>query len=213
MTKAGVDPALVRQALSEMKTERVLPFRFIAAARVAPSLEDALEPPMLQCLAGAEKMKGQTLLLVDTSPSMAGRVSAKSDMTRKDAAFALAVLLREVCEAVEIVAFSQETATVPPRRGFALADAIDHAVPSNGTLLGRAIASVSGRYDRLIVITDEESQDTVSDPDAGKLCYMVNVASSKNGVGYGAWTHVDGWSEAIVDYIAASEQEGSAVEP
>jgi len=30
----------------------------------------------------------------------------------------------------------------------------------------------------------------------------VNVASSRNGVGYGKWTHVDGWSEAIVDYIA-----------
>jgi 60 kDa SS-A/Ro ribonucleoprotein len=34
---------------------------------------------------------------------------------------------------------------------------------------------------------------------------MINVANYKNGVGYGAWTHVDGWSEAVVEYIRALE--------
>jgi 60 kDa SS-A/Ro ribonucleoprotein len=34
---------------------------------------------------------------------------------------------------------------------------------------------------------------------------MVNVAAFKNGVGYGPWVHIDGWSEAIVDYIRAYE--------
>jgi 60 kDa SS-A/Ro ribonucleoprotein len=34
---------------------------------------------------------------------------------------------------------------------------------------------------------------------------VINVASNRNGVGYGAWTHVDGWSEAVVDYIAELE--------
>jgi hypothetical protein len=28
---------------------------------------------------------------------------------------------------------------------------------------------------------------------------------NRNGVGYGAWTHVDGWSEAVVEYIAELE--------
>jgi 60 kDa SS-A/Ro ribonucleoprotein len=31
------------------------------------------------------------------------------------------------------------------------------------------------------------------------------VASNRNGVGYGKWTHIDGWSEAIVNYIAELE--------
>ena len=31
--------------------------------------------------------------------------------------------------------------------------------------------------------------------------YVINVASAKNGVGYGPWTHIDGWSEAVVDYV------------
>ena len=34
---------------------------------------------------------------------------------------------------------------------------------------------------------------------------MINVASNRNGVGYGAWTPIDGWSEAVVDYIAEFE--------
>lgn len=205
MHQAGVELYLVRKALQEMETDRILPFRFIAAARAIPQWEDAIEPVMLKCLKNAPKLLGETLLLIDTSPSMAEAVSNKSDLTRKDTAFALAVLLREICEQVEIVAFSRESAIVPPRRGFALADAIDRAVPSNGTLLGKAVAAVSGRYDRLICITDEQSQDAVRDPDAGKRSYLVNVASAKNGIGYGAWTHVDGWSEAIVDYILALE--------
>ena len=32
---------------------------------------------------------------------------------------------------------------------------------------------------------------------------MIDVASFKNGVGYGPWTHIDGWSEAVVEYIRA----------
>lgn len=206
MEQAKVPEGLIRTALRDMPVDRVLPFRFIAAARVVPRLEDAIEPAMLRCAEGLEKLPGKTVLLVDTSPSMAAALSGKSDLTRKDAAFGLAVLLREVCECVDIVAFSSKYAIVPPRRGFALADAIRTAVPSDGTLLGRAVTAVSGGYDRLIVITDEESQDALTAPDKGSLAYMVNVASSKNGIGYGEWTHFDGFSEAVVTYILESER-------
>ncbi len=36
---------------------------------------------------------------------------------------------------------------------------------------------------------------------------MINVASAKNGVGYGKWAHIDGWSEAVVEYIRELEGE------
>jgi len=70
--------------------------------------------------------------------------------------------------------------------------------------LGRALEGLREVYDRVIVI-DEQSHDRVPAP-IGRG-YMVNVASAKNGVGYGAWTHVDGWSEAVVDYIRSLEVE------
>jgi 60 kDa SS-A/Ro ribonucleoprotein len=38
--------------------------------------------------------------------------------------------------------------------------------------------------------------------------YVINLASSKNGVGYGQWTHIDAWSESIVEYVRALEQTG-----
>ena len=35
---------------------------------------------------------------------------------------------------------------------------------------------------------------------------MVKLASYKNGIGYGKWTHIDGWSESVVEYIRALEE-------
>lgn len=208
MTEAGVDTKVIRAALDAMKVDRVLPFRFIAAARHAPQFEPQLEQAMFRALDGAAKLGGKTVLLVDASPSMNEKVSGKSELSRKDAAFGLAVLVRELCDEVEIWSFASSTDMVPPRRGFALSDAIARAVPSDGTLLGKAIRAVSGRYDRLIVITDEQSQDSVGAPDKGKLAYMLNVSTEKNGVGYGSWTRIDGWSEQAVRFVMETEKAG-----
>ena len=62
-------------------------------------------------------------------------------------------------------------------------------------------------HDRLIVITDEQSATRVSAPVA-KHAYMINVASNRNGVGYGnGWRHLDGFSEAVLRYIREIESE------
>jgi 60 kDa SS-A/Ro ribonucleoprotein len=37
---------------------------------------------------------------------------------------------------------------------------------------------------------------------------MLNVAAYQNGVGYGAWKTIDGWSESVVQYIQDSERSG-----
>jgi len=98
-----------------------------------------------------------------------------------------------------------------PRRstgasGFALRDAIDASQRHNGTCLGKAVEELNRKekYDRLIVITDEQAHDTVPAPN-GKG-YVINVASNKNGVGYGKWTHIDGWSESVIEFIRTLEQ-------
>ena len=74
--------------------------------------------------------------------------------------------------------------------------------PHGGTLLGKALCAQRA-YDRLIVITDEQAHDQVPAP-RGRG-YVVNVASYKNGVGYGEWMHIDGWSEAVIEYIRELE--------
>jgi 60 kDa SS-A/Ro ribonucleoprotein len=56
---AKADEKLVREAIRSMRTERVLPFRFIAAARYAPQWERELEEAMFRCVAEQEKLGGQ----------------------------------------------------------------------------------------------------------------------------------------------------------
>jgi 60 kDa SS-A/Ro ribonucleoprotein len=159
---------------------------------------------MLGSLAVQPKLPDKTVLLVDVSGSMISALSAKSQMLRTDAAYGLAVLLREVCAEVSAYTFSSALVRVPARRGFALRDALDSSQPHNATYLGKALEQLGEKYDRIIVITDEQAHDRVPAPKAG-LGYVINVASYKNGVGYGRWTHIDGWSEAVIDYIRALE--------
>lgn len=206
ITQAGIPLPVIRAAVAGMSTTRVLPFRFIAAATHAPRLEPELEAAMFRNLLDHPKLPGHTVLMVDVSGSMSSKISGKSDLTRRDAACGLAMLLREVCESVEVVTFSDNLIPVPPRRGFALRDAIDKSQHHNGTNLRGAINFVNKQVtpaDRLICISDEQANSSVPDPKG--LAYMINVASFKNGVGYGSWNHIDGFSEAIVSYIIQSE--------
>jgi hypothetical protein len=203
MAEAKVDEQLVRTGLYRMKTERVLPFRFIAAARYAPQWETELEKAMLRSLEGQPKLPGKTVLLVDVSGSMDAPLSRRAEMRRNDAAYGLAVLLREIAEQVSIYTFSDKLVRVPSRQGFALRDALNASQPHSGTYLGKALGEVDEKYDRLIVITDEQSHDSVPNPKAHG--YVINVASFQNGVGYGKWMHIDGWSDSVIEYIRAAE--------
>jgi len=113
------------------------------------------------------------------------------------------VLLREIAEEVSVYSFSDELVRVPSRQGFALRDAVNASQRHSGTYLGKALGGIHENYDRLIVITDEQSHDPVPNPKARG--YMINVASYQNGVGYGKWTHIDGWSDSVIEYIRAAE--------
>ena len=168
--------------------------------------EAELEQAMFRALDGQTKLPGKTVLLVDVSGSMDAPLSRRSEMRRNDAAYGLAVLLREIAEQVSVYSFSDELVRVPSRQGFALRDAINSSQRHNGTYLGKALSGIHEKeapYDRLIVITDEQSHDPVPNPKA--LGYMINVASYQNGVGYGRWTHIDGWSDSVIEYIRAAE--------
>jgi len=203
MQKAEVPRKTVADAIEAMRTDRILPYRFITAARYAPDFEPELESVMLKSIKGYARLKGRTRLLIDVSGSMFYPMSAQSEMTRAEAACGLAILAREICDEVEIFTFSSETVKVPPRRGFALRDAIIASQPHGNTMLGAAVTKVDRKATRLIVFTDEQSHDSVPAPLGNGT--MINVASYQHGVGYGPWKRVDGFSEAVIQWIAASE--------
>jgi hypothetical protein len=225
MVEVGVDLALIRDAVVARKgAHRVLPFRYVAAARACPQMEPWIDQALCEAVMSGPSLPGRTLILVDVSGSMDAALSAKSDLRRIDAAAALASV---VSGDVRMFSFSAGRSVVryqpglgytrsesgpvlvevPPRRGMAGVDAIVRSQEHGGTLLGQAIQEANALpHDRLIVVTDEQSHDRVPDPVA-PLAYMINVASARNGVGYGRWTHIDGFSEAVLRFISEVERE------
>jgi len=210
MHQSGVDELLIWPALRDgAQRSKALPFRFVAAARAVPQWETQIDEAMQIATRDIARLPGKTCILVDVSGSMANKLSAKSDLRRIDAASALAVLIREISEWVAVCRFNYNASSVPSRRGMALIDAIGE--PSGGTYLGQAVAEVKESFtdiDRLIVVTDEQSADRVGSPAPGCKGYIINVAANRNGVGYGDWVHINGFSESVVSFIAATEALG-----
>lgn len=211
MAEAGVDAQLITDYSATVNTDRVLPFRFIAAARMVPQFKTMLERMMLRSLEQHEKLPGKTVLLIDVSGSMFGtNVSAKSDLDRFDAAAALAVLAREICEQVEIYSFSNNAVRVSnAARGFNLIEAIRNSQGHHGTNTAEAVRFINGTmaYDRCIMFTDEQHNGYNVVPDPKGKGYVVNVAAYQNGINNGAWLTITGMSEAVIDFIQAAEKE------
>jgi hypothetical protein len=168
-------------------------------------MEPVLDQALSENISESPILGGITVVLVDVSGSMDAKLSGKSDLSRMDAAATLASVIH--AEKLRVWTFSHQLVEVPARRGIAGVDAVIRSQQHGGTYLGRAIEIINRDIpcDRLIVITDEQSADDVPAPKA-KLAYMINVASNKNGVGYGKkWLHLDGFSEGVLRYIQSIE--------
>jgi TROVE domain-containing protein len=222
MQQAKVDDSLIRARLAA-GCSRAFPYRFVIAAKYAPTLEDAIETAMFSAAAELEPLPGRTGLLIDVSGSMDYKLgnhnesrfhyqselrAAPQETSRIDVASGLAILLREKAEQCAVATFSAQVTHVPPRRGFALRDAIAQSQLHASTELKKALTTLRPDWfnlDRLIIITDEQSQDGITTPWLPKS-YVINVASNANGVSCrNGWHHIDGWSERVIDYIRAEE--------
>ena len=223
MLQVGLNRAQIGAAVvARRDSQLVLPFRYIAAARAAKELEPFIDTAFQASVKELIPLKGTTAVLVDVSGSMDSPLSSKSDLTRIDAACALAVLIQGD---KRIFSFSDRTVEVPARAGMAGIDAIKDSQRHSSTRMSEAINFVNAnvKHDRLIVISDEQAMatgqgrgnrygygyatgGTLPKPKA-ELPYMINVASYENGVGYGEWLHLDGFSEGIIKFIQIMEAE------
>ena len=226
MNNAGVDSGLIEQYAMSVNVDRILPFRFITAYKQLPGFKSTLEKMMFRCLEGSKKLKGRTVLVLDISGSMYSPLSTKSDMSRYDAAVALAILMREVCEDIVIYATAgndckrvHATDTLPHDvRGLSMNEEIRHMTDKlgyGGIFLTQVCDYVAKREidvvaDRVFILTDEQDVDTKCNPDNavpfGKRNYIINVSSNTNGIAYGKWTHITGWSENVIDYVIELEE-------
>jgi hypothetical protein len=221
--QSNVNRELVKQAFKSCNIDRVLPFRFITAAKYAPRYQADLEDLMLRALEGKKLLTGKTVLVIDVSGSMQGSLSGRSEMTRVECAASLAILLRELCEDIVIYATAghdssceHKAALVRPHRGFALRDEIVaqmQKLGGGGIFLKQAMDFTRNEEksaDRVIVITDEADTDKKANPQTadawGKKNYIINISVEKGGIAFKKFMHVNGFSESVIDYIAASEE-------
>jgi 60 kDa SS-A/Ro ribonucleoprotein len=226
MKESGVSRATVFEYSKTVNLRQVLPFRFIAAATAVPGWEDIVEGMFMRICAELPKLPGKTVVIVDVSGSMrSGKVSRKSDMTRLDAAGALAAVLRECSEECVLYATAgnddtrkHATMEVPPRRGFGLISMFtthqfQSAIGGGGIFLAQCTDFVGDlekqKADRVIILTDEQDCDNKANPKSanafGKRNYILNVSVEQSGIAYDKFMHINGWSDAVVNYIRISE--------
>lgn len=219
MQESGVPRGVIADGLKRavaLSKFGVLPFQFVAAARVVPALEPDIEAAMLSGIRRLDtRLEGHTVVLVDVSGSMQDKLSEKSTLNRFDAAAAMAILLRGVCSDVSVFDYNTSVQEVPARHGFALRDAL--RPPSGGTYTGKAtkdalntLAARGRTVDRVIVITDEQGGyfgGALPSLPSGTRGYVMNVGPYKNGIAWGSWVTISGFSENLVKFIAEVEQQ------
>lgn len=220
MIEAGVAKDLIRRYSETVRLNGVFPHQLLTSARVNKEFEDMFDSMLLRSLAGVEKLLGTTVILVDVSGSMdaplssrgtsrARRTTEVTETTRLDAACAVAVMARELCEAVQVFTFSDQVIEVPSLRGLALRKAIVNSQTHSGTYLANAVQGINAKYkyDRIIVVTDEQTHDGSGSP-AARRAYMLNVAPYQHSVATaGEWVSISGWSPQVMRYIDVYEKE------
>lgn len=181
LTDAEVAPVIARLTDPEqVARSRQLPYRFLTAYKTAPSLRWSypLAVALEASVGNAPHLPGRTLVLIDTSASMNNVLSAKSTVTRVDAAAVLAFALAGSCEHVDVVGYASGIFAYPhdPTKGVlkqAAEVAASVGVVGHGTMTSSAVRWAYGRdhrgpgnvrHDRVIICTDDQSQD--GDPGA-----------------------------------------------
>lgn len=204
-TEDGVNHQLVESAIeARVGARNILPFRFVQAAKVAPQFFRALDRALQANVPNQGFMPGTTALVIDCSGSMTSPLHAKTQVSRLDAAAALAGCVNGN---VRLIAFGQDAKEIKPIPGLGCEVALKHSGVGHATNahLGVLLANnLKPTPDRIVVISDEQVTQQLPKPIA-RHGYVINVGSYQNGIGYGDWTKIDGFSASIFDYIRENE--------
>lgn len=209
MQESGVDYSLVKEAIENMKVDRIEPFRLLKAGDHGQRYQESLENRLFESCKKLTKIKGHTLVLLDVSGSMKAVISEKSEVRRCEVAFGLGTIFKEICEETTIFGFDSQIHPIHHSRGFSLYKQGQN--PNGGaTYIGRclndALMTIAKRgisQTNVVIITDMQVHDEVPSPKSfGGRGFMLNVASYEPSIAHGAWEEMTGFSEKAVEYIA-----------
>lgn len=150
---------------------RQFPMRFLSAYRAAPSLRWSwpLEKAIDASLANVPELKGNTLILVDTSGSMAAGFSKDGTLQRWDAAAIFGIALSRRCANADVVSFSggwyddTQTKIFSVKSGESLLKATERwknggYFLNGGTNTEGAIRKhLTTKHNRVVILTDEQN--------------------------------------------------------
>lgn len=148
----------------QVARSKQFPFRFLAAYRAAPSLRwaSSLSAALDLSLRNIPALPGKTLVLVDTSGSMAHAFSEHSEMRRWDAAALFGIALGLAGNQVDVWSYSDKWKQFHLRKG---ADTLGelkrwgeqgYNIGSGTNTFGTLKATITPEHNRVIILTDEQ---------------------------------------------------------
>lgn len=203
MSQAGVPVSMIRHGLKQVNTHRIFPYQLLMAGMNTTGFNRELEGLLRDCVDAHDMLlPGHTAIVLDSSGSM----NWGDDRSTK--AIALGMVAAEMCQDHDVFYFANTITNAGSLRGFEIQEQYGKVNVGGSTSIATAIKGVSNQgYDRVIVITDEQSNDRVGRAPAPHS-YMMNVACYQNGVGYrNGWNHIDGFSSNVLNYILTYENQ------
>lgn len=187
--QAGISPATIKYIQDKLadpeqvSKSRQFPYRFLSAFQQVESLNwgYALEQALSLSVQNVPEFSGRTLVLVDTSGSMQSSVGGQRSVAQRCDVAALfgTVLAQRNLGQVDLAIYASGVAPWPIAPGQSIlrnVKAMHNAVGSvgHGTNTWEAIRSQYKGHDRIVVLTDEQSHDSGTNPG----CYMhfINLA-------------------------------------
>lgn len=166
--QAGVSDKVAQLVISrlmdpeQIAKSRQFPYRFLSAYKAAPSLRwsYALETALKHSMANVPEFGGRTLVLVDTSASMRGGVSGKSQVRHVDVAALVGLTFAHRSKgSVDVIGFADNAFVFPVTKGgsvlkdMEIFDANIGRV-GHGTNTVAAVRATYQAHDRVILCHD-----------------------------------------------------------
>lgn len=221
-----------------VRKSKQLPFRFLSAYKAVSDtgssrVFDALESAVDVSAENLPKLRGTTVIAVDTSGSMSSKVSAKSDITCAEIGMMLGLIANRICDNSIFYTFDTELSKYAISRRNGIIYASIHAkAPGSNTNMGLpflAMIQENIKADRIVVISDNMCN-------SGWSMYGRNTVQSlaneyRRITGNDIWVHaidlqgygtqqfhgpktniIAGWSEKVLQFIPIAEAGSGALQ-
>ncbi len=216
-----------------VRRSRQLPFRYLSAYKNLPAnagtrVRDVLENAAMASIANIPKLKGTSVIAIDTSGSMSRPVSADSQIRCAEIAALLGMIANQICDDAVVFTFDNvcRDVNVSHHSGI-LESAIRTANATGGTDMSLPFEKMMRdgiRADRIVIISDNECNSPWRRP------VQEYADMYRRHTGIDLWVHaidiqgygtqqfrgaktniIAGWSEKVFEFINLAEEGTSSL--